>query len=180
MSNNAEEIFAALYRREHGDVLRFVSRRIGERHAEDVTHETFLIAWRRLADIPKNPSDARAWLFTVARNCLLNESRTGMRQGALAVRIAETARQQVVYAPDEGVIANVDLATAWGMLQSREQETLSLTIWDELTSAQAGQVLGISGAAYRVRLLRARATLRQLLTSSPSPAAARAVQVISE
>ena len=35
--------------------------------AEDVASETFLIAWRRLADVPEQPLP---WLLGVARNLL--------------------------------------------------------------------------------------------------------------
>lgn len=157
-----EERFAALYRREHGDVLRFVARRAGPERAEDITHDAFLVAWRRLDELPAAPGDVRAWLFAVARGCLLNERRGISRGTALAVRIAESA-ETFVPGHDDAVGRRVDLATAWGNLDAAQQEVLALTAWDGLTSTEAGRVLGISGPAYRVRLLRARAALRRAL-----------------
>ncbi|MFI6513799.1 RNA polymerase sigma factor [Streptosporangium sp. NPDC050855] len=55
-----------MYRREYVDVLRFVQRRTEPDRAEDVVHEAFVVAWRRIDEIPPRPLDARAWLFVTA------------------------------------------------------------------------------------------------------------------
>jgi RNA polymerase sigma-70 factor (ECF subfamily) len=44
--------------------------------AEDVTQETLLRAWRHPAVLSRSPDGARAWLFTVARNRIIDEWRT--------------------------------------------------------------------------------------------------------
>ena len=44
--------------------------------AEDVTQETLLRAWRNRAVLDRPGSAVRAWLFTVARNIVIDESRT--------------------------------------------------------------------------------------------------------
>ncbi len=168
-----EERFAAIYHREHAGVLRFLARRTTPTHAEDVAHDTFLVAWRRLDDVPVEPADARAWLFGVARHCLLNAQRSTSRRTALEVRIAAEA-SGVVPGHDDAAAARVDLATAWDALPAAHQEALALATWEDLTSAQAAQVLGISSAAYRIRLHRARAALRAALTPTPAAPAALA------
>ncbi|MGD8150209.1 sigma factor-like helix-turn-helix DNA-binding protein [Ornithinimicrobium sp. Y1694] len=55
---------------------------------------------------------------------------------------------------------------AWSRLSPRHQEAIALTAWDDLTSDQAGHVLGISATAYRARLARARSALRSHLEDS--------------
>ncbi|MBB2940593.1 RNA polymerase sigma-70 factor (ECF subfamily) [Actinoplanes lutulentus] len=46
---------------------------LGEHHlAEDLLQETFLRAWRRIADLPGEPASARPWLFTVARRAAID------------------------------------------------------------------------------------------------------------
>lgn len=69
--------------------MRFAQRRVHPSHAEDITADTFLVAWRRFDDAPNEPDHLRAWLFGVARHCLLNTRRGQVRQDALAVRVAE-------------------------------------------------------------------------------------------
>lgn len=163
-----ETRFSGLYELVYTDVLRFVQRRAGPEHAEDIVHEAFLVTWRRLDDLPTEHEDARAWMFAVARNCMLNTVRGEKRQGALAVRIAAHA-STFTDAATELINEHVDLVAAWRQLRPLDQEVLALAIWEELPSSKAGQVLGISSAAYRLRLHRARKSLRRMLDASASP-----------
>lgn len=162
-----EARFRALYADAYADVLRFAQRRVHPSHAEDVTADAFLIAWRRLDDAPRAPDDLRAWLFGIARHCLLNNRRGQGRRDALAVRVANGAPPRLTSGLDADLVAErVDLAAAWQRLSRRDQEALSLKVFEDLTSAQAGRVLGITAASYRLRLLRARRALRRRLDAA--------------
>ena len=175
--------FDNLYSANYPDVYRFILRRIGSidpTRAEDIAHETFLTAWRRLDSVPKPPNESKAWLYKVARGHLLHDQRCIGRRAALAVKIADQARTQMQTgggifaalggfdrrAPDEVASTRIDLANLWDSLTAAEQEVIALVAWDDLTSAQAGQVLGISAATFRVRLTRARAAVRRLVASA--------------
>lgn len=167
-----EARFRAIYADAYEDVLRFAQRRVHRSHAEDAAADAFLVAWRRLDDAPKKPDDVRAWLFGIARNCLLNTLRGQGRRDALAVRVVETARST---SPADGLDSDllaqrIDLAAAWRRLGETHQEALSLTVFEDLTSPQAARVLGITPVSYRLRLLRARRALRrQLELTKPTP-----------
>ncbi|WP_230977407.1 RNA polymerase sigma factor [Georgenia yuyongxinii] len=120
--------------------------------------EVFLVAWRRLAELPADPAGARPWLFATARNLLANAERGRRRAGALAVRVAS---QPPPHGEDPAeVVHRVDLGRAFGRLSSRDQETLALVAWDGLTPTEAADVLGVSTSAFSVRLSRARQRLR--------------------
>ena len=84
------EAFRTLYESAYSDLLKFVQRRIEAANAEDVVAEAFLIVWRRFSEVPTREDDARAWVFGIARNLLLNASRGEQRRQALGVRLAET------------------------------------------------------------------------------------------
>lgn len=156
--------FRALYAEAYRDVLRFAQRRAHPSHAEDVTADAFLVAWRRLDDAPDKPDDARAWLFGIARHCLLNSRRGEGRREALAVRVAEAAPAGIGNGVDPDLVAQrIDLAAAWGRLSEVDQEALSLAVFEDLTSPQAATVLGITPGSYRLRLLRARRALNRQL-----------------
>jgi RNA polymerase sigma-70 factor (ECF subfamily) len=152
-------------------VLRFAQRRVHRSHAEDVAADAFLVAWRRLDDAPGKPDDLRAWLFGIARHCLLNTLRGQGRRDALAVRIAATAPSaHVADGLDAGHAAlRLDLAAAWPRLSETDQEALSLSVFEDLDSPQAARVLGITAPAYRLRLLRARRALRRQLDLAECP-----------
>jgi RNA polymerase sigma-70 factor (ECF subfamily) len=58
---------------------------VGPERAKDVAAETFLIAWRRLEDVPREPAP---WLLGVARKVIAGQLRTDARRDALAARLA--------------------------------------------------------------------------------------------
>lgn len=169
--HSPEQRFRAAFADGYGDVVRFARRRADPEWAEDIAADAFLIAWRRITDLPADPGDARAWLFGIARHCLLNDSRSARRRDALRVRLADVTP----LAPPEDLAGDtalrLDLATAWEQLGAVEQEVLSLTVFERLTTAQAGAVLSLSPGAVRVRLSRARATLRRHLDAGSTTSA---------
>ena len=64
---------------EHADVLwRFCLSLVGNDrgHAEDVVQETLLRAWRHRTVLERSPAAVRSWLFTVARNIVIDEWRS--------------------------------------------------------------------------------------------------------
>ena len=157
--------FDALYEREHATILRFIARRLPAAdlsRAEDLTQEAFLTAWRNFSAVPQPETEARAWLYAVARNALLNERRAANRRAALTVRIAGHSQEGVDCHADQ-VAGSLDVVAAFRALNPTDQEALSLATWEALPPAQAAQVLGISASAYRHRLHRARRALGRAL-----------------
>lgn len=153
---SGDDRFEALYARYFGDVLAYALRRAPRALAQDVAADTFLVAWRRLDDVPEKPLP---WLLAVARKSLANQRRSARRQRVLTERLAaepphETASHELDGPP---------ILTALSHLGERDQEVLMLAAWEELDSKQAGMVLGCSPTAYRLRLLRARRKLENAL-----------------
>lgn len=151
-------IFEAVF----DDLVRFVERRVDEAAVDDVVAETFLVAWRRFAELPAEPSDVRPWLFAVARRTLANTRRGRRRAHDLTLRVAV----QPPRAADDDAAAvayRVDLARAFQRLGPRDQEALALVAWDGLDPTEAARVLDISTSAFSVRLSRARRRLRKQL-----------------
>lgn len=154
--------FAHLYQQTYTALLRFVERRVHPTHAEDIVADVFLVAWRRLDDIPTATDEARAWLYGVAHRTLRNGLRADQRRHALTIRIADhhlTGTAATGLDPDL-LARRLDLVQAWQRLSPRHQEALALAVWDGLTAPQAARVLGISPVAFRLRLTRARRALR--------------------
>lgn len=58
-------------------VWRYVVHLTGDRAmADDIVQETLLRAWKRPAVLDQSQSSARAWLFTVARNLVIDDKRS--------------------------------------------------------------------------------------------------------
>lgn len=146
----------ALYRAHYRDVAGYVRRRIEPELAEDVVAETFLVAWRRLDEVP---NDARPWLLGVARKTLATQRRSMARRRLLLARIEATqnTHERGERASDAGI------ADALMRLSEKDREAITLVAWEGLTPAEAALVVGISPVAFRVRLHRAKRRLRQRL-----------------
>jgi len=150
-----EELFRA-----HADaVLTFLRHRTDQETAQDVLIETFLIAWRKLDEVPDEP---RGWLYGVARRVLANHVRSQGRTAAVVERLI-TQTRPVPPTPIEDAIHEHDVLTALANLPERDREVLLLAGWYDLTGAQAAQALRCSQAAYHLRLHRARRRLRAVL-----------------
>jgi RNA polymerase sigma factor (sigma-70 family) len=149
--------FDELYAANHRQVLGYLLRRTDVTDdAADVFAETFLIAWRRLDELPAG-EQARMWLYGTARRTLANYRRGERRRGALAERLR--ADLAVRYQPPafEGELA--EISSAFGRLPESDRELLSLVAWEGLDPGQIAVVLGCSRNAARIRLHRARRKL---------------------
>lgn len=148
MSSN-EERFNRLHD-EHFESIRRYAWRREPALADDIVSETFLVAWRRLDDVP---DDAGPWLFGVARNVRLNLQRSARRQHAVAQRltVAEPSSE-----PPEQAESAANVRRALAALPERDREVLLLHAWEGLDRRQIAVVLGCSLSNASVRLHRAR------------------------
>lgn len=164
-----ERVFAATHQR----VLAYVVRRVSDpSDAADIVADTYLVAWRRVGELPEG-NESIAWLFAVARRCLANHRRGHARRDALTDRLAATMES---VAPPGEAETRSDVHRALSRLDAEDQELLRLLEWDGLDRAEIATVLGISRNAVRVRLHRARRRFANALAAEqpqpPPPAVA--------
>jgi RNA polymerase sigma-70 factor (ECF subfamily) len=153
------ERFERIYRENFRTVLRYAALRIDPERAKDVAAETFLVAWRRLDDVPDDP---RAWLLGVARRVIAGQFRSETRRDALAARLRGVHREESLDQAE--VLAERDeVLAAFAALRERDREVLRLVAWDGLTPAEAASVLDVTRLAFSVRLHRARRRLQHAL-----------------
>ncbi len=139
------------------EILAYFARRVfpGE-DAADCLSETLLVLWRRRDRLPSDQSERRAWSYGIAHRVLAAHRRTGARQLTLATRLREELQHRPI-APE----STDDVAiTALASLPKRDQELVSLIVWEGFTITQAATVIGIRADAARARYSRARRTLR--------------------
>jgi RNA polymerase sigma-70 factor (ECF subfamily) len=152
----------ALYAAHAPEVLVYARRRADQATAADVLSDVFVVAWRRLDDVPP---DALPWLLVCARRALLNYQRADRRRSRLVVRVtANTPGTPLSVEPREH-----RLVQALAMLKERDREVLLLTAWEGLTTRQAARVLGCSPQALKVRAHRARKRLADALLAVETP-----------
>jgi RNA polymerase sigma-70 factor (ECF subfamily) len=140
------EIFA------HLGLLTAYARRRGARAPDEIAAEAMAIAWRRLADVPKD--DPRPWLIATARNLVLADRRRhGSQLQTLEEGIEPAAAPEL---PNPTLDLDPELEAALATLSETDREALLLVAWEDLTPSAAAASLDISPAAFRVRLHRAR------------------------
>jgi RNA polymerase sigma-70 factor (ECF subfamily) len=151
--------FESAFREHYDAVLRFAKVRADPDTARDVTAETFTAAWN---DLDRLPDEPRPWLLAVARRKLADHYRTRARR---ARGDAHLAAGDAAVVPDHAapIAAHDAIRAALARLKRADQEILRLIAWDELTRAEAAQVLGCSTAQVAVRLHRARRRFRAAL-----------------
>jgi RNA polymerase sigma factor (sigma-70 family) len=162
------ERFEVLFRESYPLVRAYALRRAAADAAQDVVADTFLVAWRRLEDVPE---DALPWLYGTARRVLANQRRSASRSAALEQRVAHATAS--AGSPDLGdSVADAELLRlAVGRLSERTREALMLVAWEGLDRTRAARAAGCSKAAFAVRLHRARAQLTSELATLNAPPA---------
>ncbi|WP_433604918.1 RNA polymerase sigma factor [Prescottella agglutinans] len=159
------ERFTALWETYAGRVFAYTCRHVDHHTAQEVVAETFLVAWRRLAEVP---DPGLPWLLVVARNTMSNNLRTVRRHDALAAELARIEQMTAsVPGADVAVTDRVEVLEALATLTPAEREALLLTAWDGLNATEAARVAGCSVPAMHVRLFRARRRLRTGVSAEP-------------
>lgn len=166
MSGDREALFRNLWRDERSVIVAYALRRTRSyEDAAEVVAETFLVAWRRIDFVPPAP-EARLWLYATARKVISNQQRGERRRRRLAERVAlELRRAEVVAQPlDERALS---ARRRFESLREADREILMLAAWEGLQAPAIGRVLGCSTVAARIRLHRARSTLRDASHAEP-------------
>ena len=187
---DAERRFAVLYQAYYRPILAYAVRRVAPAEdAADVVADVFTTAWRRIGEVPEAPAD-RLWLYGVAQRVIAGRRRSARRLFHLTARLRADAGTRHWVSPgrvsrssqpgpgqpgpgqpglgqpglrdaiSDRVVAALD------RLSVREREALQLVLWEELSHAEAAQVLGCSANAVAIRVHRAKTRLRRELSAT--------------
>ena len=158
--------------------------------SEDIAQEAFLKGWRQLGSL-KNPDSFLPWLREITRNLARDHLRANRNRpltgesADLAIQMAAdlspTPSERLLRTEEEIVATEIISA-----LPEESRETLLLYYREGQSSQQVATLLGLSDAAVRKRLSRARASVREEMLKrlgdfarSSAPSAAFATLVAS-
>ena len=143
--------FLAFYRSNVDPLYRWVHRRCRDHAlAEDIVQDTFLAAARSSEPV------GEAWLYTVARNRLIDVVRRAAR---FVDRLHLVASDASGRAADQEVLVRLELETAFGQLRAEHRIVLQLKYVDGLTVDALADEIGRSPKAVESLLTRARTAL---------------------
>jgi RNA polymerase sigma factor (sigma-70 family) len=163
--------FAGVFDRHSDEIHAYASRRLGldHGHADDVTAETFLVAFRKRHRYDLDRPDARPWLYGIAGNLISGHRRSEVRRLKALARTAGGAETHELHEEERSAerasaaALRPALAAALARLSAAERELLLLVAWADLTYEETAQALKIPAGTVRSRLHRIRAKLRRHL-----------------
>ncbi|WP_030942400.1 RNA polymerase sigma factor [Streptomyces sp. NRRL S-646] len=161
------ELFEEFYRRHVDAMTSFVARRVDDPHTvADLTAEIFLAVLDSAHTYRPGRGSETAWLYGIARNVVAGEHRRVARETARDRRISGrrllepddiTRLEDKLDAESPGRRA----LAALERLPAGERAVLELIVVDQLTVPETAAALGITQVTARVRLHRARKSLRR-------------------
>jgi len=148
--------FSSLYKKYAQDVYRFALYLSGERgEAEDITSETFVRAWT--APGPIEMVTVKGYLFTIARNLFLQGLRRKSRHVALNEDLRDPQANPYRQAEQKEKLDSV--LTELQKLPEESRSALLMRAVDGMAYEEIARALGISLAAVKVKIHRARIAL---------------------
>lgn len=170
------QAYSIFFRRHVNAVTRYAVRRCATPDdVADLVGECFLIALQAAGRYRPETDSALPWLFGISRRLVAKQRRT------LASRRRLLAKTSNVYprftgSEEDAVAAAIDAArqrpvleSALAALSTAERDVLELVAYDALTPTEAAVALGITPNAARLRLSRARRSVRETLEAGALP-----------
>ncbi len=187
-----QRLLADLFAKHRERLKRMVKLRLDQRlqarvDPSDVVQETYLEAWKRLDDFLRKPTvPVFIWMRFLAgqKLCTLHRYHLGAQvrnarkeislyRGPMPQATSEALAAQLLgqeTSPSEAAIRaerKIQLQEALNRMDPTDREVLALRHFEQLSSAEVAQVLGIKDAAVRQRYFRALERLKRILVSMP-------------
>ncbi|WP_251450064.1 sigma-70 family RNA polymerase sigma factor [Microbacterium sp. Marseille-Q6648] len=168
-AGGSEHAFRQLYRAYVRPVYWIAHRLVGTpADAEDVTQETFLVAWRKLPDLELAGESLLPWLATICRFQAANRARRQKRDREHTSAAADESlpatvdvEQQVI---DDDLVARILHEVA--ALSPLDREIFRLCAAEGYGYQAAADRLGVAHGVVRNRLSRIRTRLRTSVKES--------------
>jgi len=129
--------------------------------AEDVVQETLLRAWRHKSILDNPPAAIRSWLFTVARNVVIDEWRSRRHNSELSV--AEVPEPAEPADRTDQLLLSWLVADAITHLSTEHREVLLECYYRGRPVAEAARLLGVPAGTVKSRTHYALRALRLAL-----------------
>jgi RNA polymerase sigma-70 factor (ECF subfamily) len=157
----------AVYRANVAAIVSFFARRFADPYTvSDLTSEVFAQAIGSFGTFDPKRGSCRAWLFGIAHRILAQHLARMDSDRQAASRLA--SRRDLSSDEIDELLSRIDAQRAGRALVERcarlpvlERTAIDLVDLSGLTHQEAASALGVSRAALRVRLFRARARLRR-------------------
>ena len=156
--------FEDLYEEHRLEVLAYCIRRLERDEAADACSETFLVAWRKLDELPP-PPETLPYLYGIARKVVSNHARSLRRRVRLDARLSSLGVSPVAD-PSAVVVQNSqhrEVIAAVRRLKPTDREIVMLFAWEDLPRETIAEMMGMTRSAIDQRIHRANQRLARIL-----------------
>ena len=164
-----ENAFASLVRKYQRQVHAFARRKIGDfQIAEDITQETFLQVYQKLETLD-DPTLFSQWLYTIANHLCIawfrqNRLQTEPLEDVCILGIEREPYSRYVASEQTKIAAEAQrdlVEKLLRKLKESDREVITLHYFEEMTSSEIGELLGVSENTIKSRIRRARQHLKK-------------------
>lgn len=166
------ELFGIVFDRHFATIHRYLERRAGRDAADELSGDVFRIAFEHRARFRPVHQSALPWLYGLATNLMLKRWRGEARHARAVGRLDVASRNGDVGELDgsddrvTATAARARLLEALADLPAGDRDVVVLVAWEELSYEEVAAALDIPLGTVRLRLSRARRTLRERLAES--------------
>jgi RNA polymerase sigma-70 factor, ECF subfamily len=148
--NDRAALLRALHDEHGADLWRYVVRLTGDHQlAHDIVQEALLRAWQRPGVLANGHTSPRAWLFTVARNLVIDNQRSArVRREVPHEQLPEASRGDHT----EGVLNSWLVSDALAQLSHDHRTVIVHAYYGRRTVADIATDLGLAPGTVKSRL----------------------------
>lgn len=165
-ANDEDSAFTELYNNYFPRIYNYVHYRISDFHAaDDIISQIFEKVFFRFNYYQSEKASFSTWLFTIARNTIIDYYRCQTRTHFTSMEITS---ELIDSEPDPGDIVAFNeiqqkLVKALSSLTQRERDIIALKFWSGVSNRDIARLTGISESNTGVILYRAMQRLRIIL-----------------
>jgi RNA polymerase sigma-70 factor (ECF subfamily) len=153
------EEFTSTYRQLLPQITKYLVRRVSPSEDEDLASRIFEIAWAKRSEAPIGFE--LPWLYRIAGFVVANHRRSEKAKENFLVLFRP---RDSAPSAEEIALSDLSLSEAWAKLTPAERQVISLTSFEGLDNSDSARVLEISTNAFALRLSKAKAKLRGLIS----------------
>ena len=156
------EAFGELYTNHVTKIYRYVYYNVHDKeHAEDITQEVFLKAWKAIGSCRGKEKTFSSWLYRIAHNLIIDKLRKSQKQPSREAELPEDIRDTSDRM--EISLEQKDLLKVIDVLSPNQRQVIVMKFIEEMDNREIAETMGKSTGAIRILQMRALETLRKTL-----------------
>lgn len=151
------------------DVFSFVMKKVQDEHdADEITVNVFSKVLSKL-DLYDPNFQFKTWILTIAQNTIIDYWRKKNRENQDTVNLLQEVKNDYAKSPEELLISDEEQEKILSIIDSLEtnyQDIIKLRFFEEMSIKEIAEKLGISVSNAKVRVMRAKNVLAELLKNN--------------